>query len=169
MKNFTMKTLSSSLVLIAILTGCKDNQAPNTATVESPPAVEVPAAAPTEPASETTTEATKTAEATPIPDTADAIWLAIDQKKTELKAAIDSGSLDKVHHQAFAIRDLVAALPSKSPALAAEDQTKLENEVKFVTTLADRLDETGDANDKVGTQENYDKLVTVLNGITRTK
>lgn len=166
MKMFTVKTLSSSLVLIAMLTGCKGNEAPNTAAEAPAPAVEAPAAAPAEPAVETTTEAT---EATPIPDTADAIWLAIDQKKTELKASIDGGTLDKVHHQAFAIRDLVAALPSHSPTLPAEDQTKLESEVKFVATLADRLDETGDANDKAGTQENYDKLVTVLNGITRTK
>ena len=169
MKMLTVKTLSSSLVLIAMLTGCKGNGAPDTAVDAPAPAVEAPAAAPAEPASETTTQATEAAEATPIPDTADAIWLAIDQKKTELKASIDGGTLDKVHHQAFAIRDLVAALPSHSPTLPADDKAKLESEVKFVTTLADRLDETGDAKDKAGTQENYDKLVTVLNGITRTK
>ncbi len=169
MKKLTAITLSSSLVLIAMLTGCKANKAPDTSTETATPAVEAPVAAPVEPANETTTEATEAAEATAIPDTADAIWLAIDQKKTELKASIDGGTLDKVHHQAFAIRDLVAALPSHSPTLPAEAQAKLENEVNFVATLADRLDETGDAKDKAGTQENYDKLVTVLNGITRTK
>ncbi len=167
MKIFNLKTLSASIVLIAMLSGCKANQAPDAATPATPAATaDVPVAAPAEPVIEPAAEATQ---ATKIPETADAIWLAINQKSTELKTSIDSGNLKNVHHQAFVIRDLVAALPSHSPTLAAEDQAKLENEVKFVTTLADRLDETGDANDKAGTQENYDKLVTVLNGITRTK
>ena len=164
MKIFTLKILSASIVLIATLSGCKANQTPDTATPAS--SADIPVVAPAPPAIEAAPQAT---EATKIPETADAIWLAINQKSAELKTSIDSGNLKNVHHQAFAIRDLVTALPSHSPTLAAEDQAKLENEVKFVTTLADRLDETGDANDKAGTQENYDKLVTVLNGITRTK
>lgn len=167
MKIFKLKTLSASIVLIAMLSGCKANQAPDAATPATPAATtDVPVAAPAEPVIEPAAEATQ---ATKIPETADAIWTAINQTSAELKTSIDSGNLKNVHHQAFAIRDLVAALPSHSPTLAAEDQAKLENEVKFVTALADRLDETGDAKDKAGTQENYDKLVTVLNGITRTK
>jgi len=167
MKIITFKTLSSSLVLIAMLSGCKASDAPETATNTATPAAEVPITAPAEPAMEPAAEAKEAP--MPIPDTADGIWLAIDQKSAELKATIQSGKLDDVHHQAFAIRDLVAALPSHSPTLPAEDKAKLESAAKFVNTLADRLDESGDANDKASTQENYDKLVTVLNGITRTK
>ncbi|MEO6172239.1 MAG: hypothetical protein ABIP02_03895 [Arenimonas sp.] len=70
---------------------------------------------------------------------------------------------------AFAIRDLVAALPERSPTLSGEDKIKMENEIKFVSTLADRLDETGDAGDQAGSKANYEKLAAVLTGITRTK
>ena len=94
---------------------------------------------------------------TAIPQTADAIWKALDQQSADLKATISSGGLKDVHHKAFAIRDLVAALPSHSPTLPADDQTKLQGEIKFVATLADRLDAAGDSNDKAGAQDNYDK------------
>lgn len=162
-----LKYLATTLVLVASVSGCSRSEAPSatsatpTAAVETSPA---PAAAP-EAAMAAETESAPVA----IPDTADAIWQAIDQHSTELKTTIESGSLGEVHHHAFAIRDLVAALPAHSPTLPAEDQAKLEGEVKFVATLASRLDETGDAGDKAGSQANYDKLVAVLNGITRTK
>ena len=104
-----------------------------------------------------------------IPATADAIWVEINKHSAELKATIAGGDLKEVHHHAFAIRDLVAALPSHSPQLPAEDAAKLAGEVKFVSTLADRLDESGDAGDKAGAQASFDQLTTVLTGITRTK
>lgn len=176
MNVITARNLGTALVLVAALTACKGNQAPPDATTTTPaPAVETaPAPAPaaaatTAPMAEMPMPAEGEAAPTSIPDTADAIWQAIDQHKTELKATIDSGSLGEVHHHAFAIRDLVAALPTHSPTLPPEDKAKLDSEVKFVTTLASRLDESGDAGDKAGAQANYDQLVTVLNGITRTK
>jgi hypothetical protein len=102
---------------------------------------------------------------TAIPETADAILLAIDTKSAELKKTIDSGALDEVHHQAFAIRDLVAALPAKSASLPADKLAKIRGNVKFVATLAERLDTTGDAKDMAGTKSNYAKLTTVLASI----
>jgi hypothetical protein len=93
---------------------------------------------------------------------ADVVWQAIDKKSAELETAIQSGSLGEVHHMAFAIRDLVAALPERSSALSADQQTKVQASVKFVATLADRLDASGDANDKAGAQDNYGKLAGVL-------
>lgn len=63
----------------------------------------------------------------------------------------------------------LAVLPGHSPLLPEDDQAKLEGEVEFVRTLAERLDETGDAGGKAGTESNYHKLVQVLDGITRTK
>ena len=97
-----------------------------------------------------------------IPATVDGIWKAIDAKTTELKATIDSGKLENVHHDAFAIRDLVAALPSRSAMLAAEKLGKVKTSAKFVATLAERLDATGDAKDIAETKENYTKLTGVL-------
>ena len=83
----------------------------------------------------------------------------------ELKATIRNGTLKDVHRKAFAIRDLVAALPAHASALPADARAKLHDDVKFVATLAARLDASGDANDKAATQANYDKMVGVLNGI----
>lgn len=161
----TVKTIGSTLVLISALTACKGkSDTDDTVATATPAAETAPAAAPAAmPAAEP--------EAAPIaiPATADAIWQEIDKHSAELKATIDSGSLTEVHHHAFAIRDLVAALPTHSPTLPAEEQTKLQGEVKFVSTLADRLDESGDGNDKAATQSSYDQLVKVLSGITRTK
>ncbi|CAN5195839.1 hypothetical protein BH11PSE14_BH11PSE14_14010 [soil metagenome] len=164
MKTISLRTFALSAVLIGSLTACKDKAATDEA------AAPAPTASTQAPAAPAPMEGSESADApTAIPDTADGIWTAIDAHSAELKATIDSGNLSEVHHHAFAIRDLVAALPAHSPTLAAEDQTKLQGEVKFVTTLADRLDQTGDANDKAGTQANYDQLVSVLTGITRTK
>jgi hypothetical protein len=100
-----------------------------------------------------------------IPATLDGIWQAIDQNTAELEKMIQGGSLEDVHHLAFAVRDLVAALPERSKALPAENLAKVTGSVKFVDTLADRLDASGDANDKVGTQANYEKLIKVLESI----
>ena len=159
-----VRHLVVSLVAVGVLTACT-SKTPDTATDTAPSQTGRPVVASPSPASEP-----EPAEASmAIPDSADGIWKAIDQQSADLKASIQSGALKDVHHKAFAIRDLVAALPAHSPTLLADEQTKLQGEVKFVATLADRLDATGDANDKAGAQENYDKLVTVLNGITRNK
>ena len=166
----TVKTLGATLVLIGALAGCSAGKAPDATSNASVPAdqAQVAAAIPAKPAAATQAPEAEVA-SVQIPDTADGIWQAIDQQSAQLKASIQSGSLKDVHHKAFAIRDLVAALPAHSPTLPAEEQAKLQGEIKFVATLADRLDASGDANDKAGAQANYDKLVTVLNGITRTK
>lgn len=170
MNHLPIKLLGLPLFLAGVLAGCQRSQTDGTAATPTaspaPPATTT--AAPT-PAPEPTSAPEKAAAPAAIPDNADAIWQAIDQQSAELKTTIESGSLENVHHQAFAIRDLVAALPAHSPALPADEQTKLQKEVQFVATLADRLDETGDAGDRAGAQANYDKLVVVLNGITRTK
>ena len=105
------------------------------------------------------------ADKTIIPATSEGIWNAIDEKATELKTTIDSGKLENVHHEAFAIRDLVAALPSHSATLAADKLAKVKTSVKFVATLAERLDATGDAKDVAGTKDNFTKLKGILTSI----
>ena len=156
----------ASLAVVGMLSACTASKAPDTATEAAPLLAGKSAAIAT-----STAPAAIEEEAAPtqIPATTDGIWKAIDQQSADLKAIIATGDLKEVHHKAFAIRDLVAALPSHSPKLPPDDQTKLEGEVKFVATLADRLDAAGDGNDKAGAQDNYDKLAAVLNGITRTK
>lgn len=106
--------------------------------------------------------AAETSEKTVIPTTLEGTWQAIDAKAAELKKTIDKGDLGEVHHQAFAIRDLVAALPGKSSALSADNLVKVKSGVKFVATLAGRLDAAGDSKDAAGTKQNYEKLTTVL-------
>lgn len=100
-----------------------------------------------------------------IPATSAAIWQAIDQQVAALSKAILTGIFDEVHHRAFTIRDLVAALPARSGSLPPEKLAQVKANVKFVATLAQRLDTTGDAKDKAGTESNFKKLQGVLSAI----
>lgn len=100
-----------------------------------------------------------------IPATSKAIWQAIDKKTEQLAAVIQAGKLDDVHLHAFAIRDLVAALPTRSGKMPTEKLAQVKANIKFVATLADRLDTAGDAKDKVATQANFQKLKDVLKTI----
>lgn len=100
-----------------------------------------------------------------LPPTADGVWQAIDQKTAELGKTIQSGSLGEVHHLAYAVRDLVTALPERSKSLPADKLAKVQSSVKFVSTLADRLDASGDAKDKAAAQADYEKLMKVLDGL----
>jgi CRISPR/Cas system CSM-associated protein Csm2 small subunit len=102
---------------------------------------------------------------TMIPATAAGILQAINAEETNLDKTITDKKLADVHHHAFAIRDLVNALPDKSKDLAADKLGKLKEEAKFVAVLADRLDKAGDANDQAGTEANFKKLQTVLKEI----
>lgn len=113
-------------------------------------------------AAQKSTPASEAKAATPIPATAGATWQAIEAKTAELGKSIQSGSLADVHHLAYAIRDLVAALPEQSQSLSADKLAKVKGSAKFVATLAHRLDASGDANDKAGAQANYEKLMKVL-------
>ncbi len=100
-----------------------------------------------------------------IPATSAGIWQAIDQQVAALSKAIQTGVFDEVHHRAFAIRDLGAALPSRSGSLPPEKLAQVKADVQFVATLAQRLDDTGDAKDKAGTESNFKKLQGVLSAM----
>ncbi|HCN90307.1 MAG TPA: transporter [Oxalobacteraceae bacterium] len=97
-----------------------------------------------------------------IPATSDAIWQSIDKEIEQLNKVIQTGTLEEVHHHAFAIRDLAAALPARSSSLPADKLNQVKANNKFVATLAERLDATGDAKDKAGTESNFQKLKGVL-------
>ena len=100
-----------------------------------------------------------------IPATSAAVWQGIDQQVAALSKAIQTGAFDEVHHRAFAIRDLVAALPARSGSLPAEKLAQVNANVKFVAALAQRLDATGDAKDKAGTESNFKKLQGILTAV----
>lgn len=102
---------------------------------------------------------------TMIPATTTAILQAVKEHEAELSKTIADKKLEDVHHHAFAIRDLVNALPAKSSDLAAEKLARLKADAKFVTALATRLDTTGDAKDQAGTESNFKKFQTVLKEI----
>jgi hypothetical protein len=90
-----------------------------------------------------------------IPDTPAAIWRSVDREMDEMSKMIQAGTLKDLHHHAFAVRDLVAALP-------AGKEGKIKSDSKFVATLADRLDTAGDGNDKLAATSNFQKLQDVL-------
>ena len=85
-----------------------------------------------------------------IPDTPAAIWQLIDKEADETTKAIQTGALKDLHHHAFAIRDLVAALPDHSGSLPADKVTKIKADGKFVATLAQRLDAAGELQQQGG-------------------
>lgn len=100
-----------------------------------------------------------------IPTTAAGIWQAVKTHETALGKIITEKKLDKVHEFAFAIRDLVNALPAKSADLPADKLAKVKANAKYVADLADRLDKAGDANDQASSEANFGKLQGVLKAI----
>ena len=102
---------------------------------------------------------------TAIPATSAEIWRAIDGHITDLTGLIAKNTLKTVHQHAYAVRDLVRALPTHSSGLSAAALAAVRAQVKFVDTLAARLDASGDANDKPGTAANLAKLENVLKTI----
>lgn len=93
------------------------------------------------------------------------LWRRIKAREHELGTVITSKDLTKVHAVAFAIRDLVAALPDRSGQLSAAQRARLESSVKYVATLAQRLDATGDAKDQAATGVSFKQLESVLTAI----
>ncbi len=100
-----------------------------------------------------------------VPATADAIWESVDQHATVMTKLIQAGTLKEVHHHAFAIRDLTAALPARVKTHSPDQRNQIETQVKFVAALAQRLDASGDSNDRAGAEANLTKLNGVLKSL----
>lgn len=100
-----------------------------------------------------------------IPETAAGVLKEVSKNEEELRQTIADKKLEDVHHHAFAIRDLVNALPDKSKDLDAEKLGKVKANAKFVAALATRLDATGDAKDQAATEANFKKLQSILKNI----
>lgn len=150
-----MKPIHTILMLGALLTvatGCAKKAAETANT--TPPADTAAAVTPAEiPASKDAPEEKGKAEEAITPAaTASGVWQQIDAEQTKLASVISSGSLADVHRHAFAIRDLVAALPRVSSGLAAAESASLAAGVKDIAKEADDLDKSGDAGDLSATQ-----------------
>ena len=100
-----------------------------------------------------------------IPKTLPALWNAVITHQKDLHDVLAAKKLDDVHHHAFAVRDLVAAMPVKSTMLAAEKKTALKKSVSRVASLAKLLDEAGDAGDSAKVAVLTVKLDTELKAI----
>jgi CRISPR/Cas system CSM-associated protein Csm2 small subunit len=100
-----------------------------------------------------------------IPNDAAGIWQAVDTETNEMSKLIQAGTVSDLHHHAFAVRDLVAALPAHSASLPADKLEKVQSASKFVAILAQRLDAAGDSNDKDAASSNFEKLNVILKSI----
>jgi len=87
-----------------------------------------------------------------IPATLDALLSGVDQRVAAIDGAIAGGQLAKVHGEAFAARDLIAAIPGKVDGLSNEDSKALTAGIARIKQQAGLLDKFGDAGDAAQTK-----------------
>ena len=92
---------------------------------------------------------------TKIPATVEEIWQAIHKQQGKLVSVVDKKDLGEAHDHAFAIRDLVKALPAK---VAAELKTQAEEGAKEIAKLAADIDKSGAAGAQKATEINVKKM-----------
>jgi hypothetical protein len=92
---------------------------------------------------------------TKIPATVEEIWKAIHKQQERLVATVEKKDLGEAHDHAFAIRDLVKALPAKVPA---ENKSKAEAGAKEIATIAADIDKSGAAGAQKATESNVKKM-----------
>ena len=94
-----------------------------------------------------------------IPDAVPAIWTEINKHQGELTAVVAAKKLAEVHHHAYAIRDLVAALPAKA---APDRKARVDGAAKNMAALAAKLDAAGDNNRQADTEAGLKQLDALL-------
>lgn len=92
---------------------------------------------------------------TKIPATVPEIWRKIHQQQAELIKTVAKKDLSEAHDHAFAIRDLVKALPAKLPA---ESKGAAEAGAQEIRKLAADIDKSGAAGAQKATEANVKKL-----------
>jgi hypothetical protein len=92
---------------------------------------------------------------TKIPATVEDIWKEIHKQQAKLVKTVEEKDLGEAHDHAFAIRDLVKALPEKVPAA---DKAKTEESSKAITKLAADIDKSGAAGAQKATEANVKKM-----------
>jgi len=92
---------------------------------------------------------------TKIPATVEEIWKEILKQQSKLASVVAKKDLGEAHDHAFAIRDLVKALPAK---VASENKAKAEAGAKEITKLAADIDKSGAAGAQKATEANVKKM-----------
>ncbi|MDG4551905.1 MAG: hypothetical protein P9F19_01745 [Candidatus Contendobacter sp.] len=100
-----------------------------------------------------------------IPATVDGILAAVDQRVAAIDQALAAGKLAKVHREAFAARDLLAALPGKVAGLGPAETKALDAAIGRIRQQAGLLDKFGDAGDAVQTRAVLARFKTEIAGI----
>ena len=100
-----------------------------------------------------------------IPDTSVSVWRAIDEKVADLEKDIQSSHLKELHQLAYAIKDLVAGLSTRSTELSADKRRHVIDTSRYVPRLAEQVGAAGDANDKSAARYSFEKLKNVLTAI----
>ena len=170
-RGVALRSTALALVLATSLVACsKDTATPSAPSNQAEAAAAADAVMPTQEAPSAAAAAPAEVDAPmAIPENVDAIWSEIDKHKAELATVVATGSLAEVHHHAFAIRDLFAAVPAHAAAMSAQDKATMDKNVAFVATLAGRLDSAGDAGDRAGAQAGFAQLAKVIEDTPRTK
>jgi hypothetical protein len=92
---------------------------------------------------------------TKIPEKVEDIWKEIHKQKKLLGEVVEKKDLGEAHDHAFAIRDLVKALPGK---VQADSKSKTEESSKEITKIAAAIDKSGAARAQKATEENVKKM-----------
>lgn len=92
---------------------------------------------------------------TKIPGTIGDIWKEIYKQQGNLLTVVAMKDLGEAHDHAFAIRDLVKALPAKVPA---ENKAKTEESAKVIAKIAADIDKSGAAGAQKATEANVGKM-----------
>ena len=96
---------------------------------------------------------------TKIPATVEEIWKEIHKQQGKLTSVVAKKDLGEAHDHAFAIRDLVKALPAKVPT---ENKTKTEKAAKEIAKIAADIDKSGAAKAQKATEANVKKMDTAI-------
>ncbi len=99
---------------------------------------------------------------TTIPATVDEIWKQIHKQHGKLLSVVAKKDLGEAHDHAFAIRDLVKALPAKVPA---ENKAKTETASKKITKIATDIDKSGAAGAQKATEANVKKMEAAITAL----
>lgn len=99
---------------------------------------------------------------TKIPATVEDIWKEIQKQQVKLTSVVAKKDLGEAHDHAFAIRDLLKALPAKVPA---DQKTKVEAGAKEIAKIAGDIDKSGAAKAQKATEANVKKMDTAIAGL----
>ena len=92
------------------------------------------------------------------------IWKEIDKQQGKLVSIVEKKDLGEAHDHAFAIRDLVKALPAK---VAAENKAKTGESSKEITKIAAEIDKSGAAGAQKATEGNVKKMAAAISALKK--